>query len=477
VRTLLLALLFTLAPHAYADELRLPDMGASAQGVVSAAEEERLGREFMRNVRRALPVMDAPLLQEYIQDLGTRIAPYAHPAGRRFHFFLIDQPVVNAFAGPGGYIGVYTGLVLATESEDELASVLAHEIAHVTQQHLLRSIEDAKRMSGPMAALLLAAVILGASVSSNLGVAAALGAQAASAQHQINFTRANEKEADSLGIQALAAAGFDPTAMAVFFQRLARNSRLYANNAPEFLRTHPVSSNRIADALGRAARYPHPRPHDQSTYFLVRATLRERGFERPGDAERFFAEALKSGRYRNREAWTYGLALAQLRAHHAQAARHTLVPLLKKEPTSLFFILLAARVERALGRNEAARRGLEAALTLFPGDYPLSRPLSEWLLADGHPERAEEILKQALERRPDAPDLHRLLAEALGRRGRVAEAHLHLAEAFALQGQLEPAIHHLQQGLREPGLDNYLGARLQARLRALRKTEKALRRH
>ena len=359
MRPFLLTLLLCLAPHLHAEDLNLPDLGASAQGVVSTVEEERLGREFMRNVRRALPVMDDPLLQEYIQDLGGRIAPYAHPNGRRFHFFLIDQPVVNAFAGPGGYIGVYTGLVLTTESEDELASVVAHEVAHVTQQHLLRSIEDAKRMSGPMAALLLAAVILGASVSSDLGVAAALGTQAATAQHQINFTRANEKEADSIGIQALAAAGFDPSAMARFFQRLARNSRLYENNAPEFLRTHPVTTNRIADALARATRYPHPRPHDQSAYFLVRATLRERSFAQAADALRFFAEALKKGRYRDKDAWTYGLALAQLRNRQPEAVRRTLKPLLRKDPVNLFYLLLAARIQARLRKLRETQRILK----------------------------------------------------------------------------------------------------------------------
>ena len=460
----LLGLLLSIAPAVRADNIALPDIGASAGRLITPEEERKLGRQFMRSVRRSLPVMDDPLLVEYIEGLGQRLASQADEGRRNFYFFLIDQPVINAFAGPGGHIGVYSGLILATESESELASVVAHEIAHVTQDHLVRAFESASQMSAPTAALLLAAILLGSAVSGDLGMAAAAGIQAAAIQQQLNFTRQNEKEADRVGIKTLAQADFDPNAMPVFFERMARASRLYENNAPEFLRTHPVTTDRIADALGRAGAFAYRQRQEDLNYFLLRAILRERSFSNPKQAVTHFAGTLKQGRYRQEDAERYGYALALLRDHQAKKARPEARRLIAKAPTNIAYVLLDARIKAQLGQVDKALKSVSTALELFPGNYSLTQYFAELSLEHGQPGKAEKALERALKRRPDEPALYKLRSRAEAAQGNRADAHRYLAEAHYLNGQLERAKQQLEVALRGEQFDFYDAAKLQAKL-------------
>lgn len=477
LRSLLIALIslgVTLMPSLRAENIALPDIGASAGSVITPAEERRLGRQFMNSIRNNMPVVDDPLLSEYVERLGSKLSAKADRGARSFQFFMIEEPVINAFAGPGGYIGIYSGLILATESESELASVVAHEIAHVTQDHLMRAFESASQMSAPMAALLLAAILLGSTVSADLGVAAAAGVQAAAVQQQINFTRDNEEEADRVGIQILAGADFDPHAMPIFFERLAKASRLYENNAPEFLRTHPVTTNRIADALGRADAYPYRQRLQNPDYFLVRAILRERAFSNPQDAVDHFAATLRDGRYREENAERYAYAQALLRNHQAQLAKAETRRLLKQSPSNIAYLLLDARIDVALDAPQAALDSLDAALSLFPGNYPLSRYYSELAIQRGLAKQAEKILDEALARRKDQPSLYQLRSRAAAALGKRQEAYLFLAEAHILDGQLENALQQLKTALRLPQLDFYDKAKIQAKLKQVEAELKAI---
>ncbi len=464
----LLGILICTLPSLKADTIALPDIGASAGSMITPAEEQRLGRRFMRSVRAHLPLVDDPLLAQYIEGLGQRLLNHADRGRRQFHFFLIDQPVINAFAGPAGHIGVYSGLILSTQSESELASVVAHEISHVTQDHLVRAFENASQMSGPMMALMLAAIVLGATVSSDAGLAAAAGVQAAGVQQQINFTRENEKEADSIGIAILAEGGFDPNAMPAFFQRLSRASRLYENNAPEFLLTHPVTTNRIADATARAGAYPYRQYRDDPDYFLVRAMLREKSFNDPKQAVVHFRTTLEQGRYQDEAAQRYAYVLALLRDNQTSKARLEARKLIIKSPTYIPYVLLDARTLAAEGEQDKALRGLSAALDLFTGNYPLTRYYAELALAQKNYQGLEDHLDQALERRPDEPELYRLRSRAAAAVGKNAEAHLFLAEAYYLNDQLEKARQLLEVGLRDKQLDFYAASKLQAKLQEIK---------
>jgi predicted Zn-dependent protease len=465
-------LIFASTPQATAQQLDLPDFGSSADTVMSSAEERRLGKAFMRSVRENLPVMDDPLLTDYLESLGNKLVAASGAGAGRYNFFFIEDPTINAFAGPDGHIGVFSGLVLASESESELAAVMAHEIAHVTQRHLMRSFEDRKRLNIPATAALVAAAILGAQVDANMGAAAIAGIQAVTAQRQINFTRQNEKEADRVGIATLAAAGFDPYAMPGFFERLSKASRLYENNAPEFLRTHPVSTSRTADALGRAERYGHKQKADDLRFHLVRATLRERGYGTAEKAINHFRSTLRSKRYRNETGERYGYALALTRGSQYGAARDIVQDLLAQHPSQVEFIALDARLDARSGNRERALKTLQTAVGLRPSSVPLRVAYAEILMATGHPQRALSTLEDAARLRPGNAFIYKLASDAALKSGKRAATHRYRAEMLYTEGDLEPAIRQLEIALRQPGLAYHDASRIQVRLDAIKQEEK-----
>ncbi|MGE5153640.1 MAG: M48 family metalloprotease [Bdellovibrio bacteriovorus] len=461
----------------HAGPLDLPDIGSSADAVMTSGAERRLGKAFMRKAREALPISDDPLLTAYLESLGKELVAADQSAGGQFSFFLIDSPVVNAFAGPGGYIGVYSGLILASESEDELAAVMAHEIAHVTQRHLMRSFEDQGRLSLPTTALLVAAAILGAQVSSDAGMAAMASVQAAAIQRQINFTRDNEKEADRIGITTLAAAGRDPYAMAGFFERLSKASRVYENNAPEFLRTHPVNSNRIADALGRADEHGTRQRPDSLRFQLTRARLRESSYKRPEQSVAAFKASLKEGRYRDETAERYGYALALLRAGQLAEAKAEAQRLLTKEPSLPELIVLDAKIDLKQGNSARAIEGLKQATELSPSSWALRTAYAEALMEGGQPRRALDELKAVIRLRPGNVMIYELLTQAAIKSGDKAATYRYRAEKLYAEGDLEPAIKQLEFALRQRDIAYHDAAQIQVLLDAMKEELRDQKKH
>ena len=245
-----------------AQENNLPDMGSPADAVLSKTEEAKIGRAIMQQIRASGTFVEDPQVNEYINEIGHRLSAQANSGEYKFSFFVINDNSINAFALPGGYIGVHTGLLLATRNEDELASVLAHEIAHVTQRHIARAVHAGQRQSILSTAIMLGAIIAGAAGAGSDAVQGAMAvAQGAQAQQQINFTRTNEYEADRIGISALAQAGFNPHGMASFFEVISKKTALSVSRIPEFLKTHPISSARISEArnTSQLVRCPLPR--------------------------------------------------------------------------------------------------------------------------------------------------------------------------------------------------------------------------
>ena len=455
-------------PPALSLNTDLPDLGNSAGTLMTPKRERELGKAFMRSVRRSERVMSDPSLADYIQSLGDELVRASSAQGTRFTFFLIDDPQINAFAGPGGYIGIYTGLLLTTETESELASVLAHEIAHVTQQHLLRAWETTSNMSIPNAAILLAAIALGAAVGGDAAAAAAVGGQAALIQQQINFTRANEKEADRVGIDILAGSGHEPRAMPTFFSRMGKANRVYASKLPEFLMTHPVTTSRTADALGRAEQFPYRQTPEDMRYHLARMYLLQRQIDSPEEAIHELGLMLEDGRFRNESAVRYGIAMAQIRAHQPEKAAAALDDLLKSHPDTIEFIVARAQIDAQKGNKAAALKRLDTKLAKHPGSYALNITYAEIALALGDPGRASEKLKRFLDFRDDEPRVYKLLSRAAGDQGQQASGHEYLSEYYYLIGDLEGAILQLEIALKTPDLNFYESSRLESRLAKLR---------
>jgi predicted Zn-dependent protease len=466
-----------LIPGSFAAEISLPEMGAPSGNTLTPAEERRLGQAFMRNIRNTMNVVSDPLLASYIQSLGSNLVQHSDGAGNNFQFFMIEDPQVNAFAGPGGHIGVYTGLLITTQSESELASVLAHEIAHVTQEHLVRTYDAMQRMTLPAAALAIAALVIGAATKSPDAIAAATtGIQAGMAQQQINFTRSHEQEADHIGIQTLAAAGYDPGAMPVFFSRMGQVNHIYdSGKLPEFLRTHPVSSNRIADAYGRAGAFPYRQKADSLDYHLARAKLRIFQFNNPKEAVTHFQETLSERRFRNEDGHRYGYALALMTHREFDRARAEIDRLLQQHPEQIDFIIASALIEKHAGNEQLGLQILNRARDSHPQNYPLAIYHTEALLDAGKPAEALAILEKQAALRPNDTTLYKLLARAAGDSGDRASGHRYLAEYYYASGALRSAKQQLEAGLEIRGLDYYQSARMAARLKEIRQEETDLR--
>ncbi|MBV2090684.1 MAG: M48 family metalloprotease [Candidatus Thiodiazotropha sp. (ex Ctena orbiculata)] len=470
ITLLLLALILPTTSAATEEEnIKLPELGSPSDQYLTPADEIRLGREFMQSVRKTSPVMDDPLISEYIQTLGEKLLKQSEAIGQEFNFFVIERPEVNAFAGPGGHIGIYSGLILATQSESELASVIAHEIAHVTQKHLLRAFDAANQMSGKTAALLLASILVGAATSPDAGIALATGVQASAVQEQINFTRSNEEEADTVGIRILAKSNFDPRAMPIFFERLTHASRLYDSGIPEILRTHPVTTNRIADALGRAETYPYKQYPGKLSYFLTRETLRVRSFKDTKAAVKHFATGLEEGRHLNQEAHQYGYALALKADHQYDKAEKVVEKLLKGAPQQPEYVLLSAEIAKQQNEAEKSLKMLETYYQLMPESYPIAIAYIEDLTQNKRLEEAKSVAQQTLTLHDRDPRLYRLLSKIEQKAGRKAESHRMLAESYVARGEYHPAIRQLEIALKEAeATDFYQTSRIESRLQKLR---------
>ncbi len=462
-------LLSNITSVAIARNFELPSFGDPSGRVISPTQERRLGQAFMRSVRKSMKIVSDPLLISYIESLGRRLVSNSGDANQPFSFFLVDNQEVNAFAGPAGNIGIFTGLILTTESESELASVIAHEIAHVTQKHLARTFGAAESMGISSAAILLAAIVLGAASNANVGAAAAAGVQAGLAQQQINFTRENEKEADRVGIRILADSDFDPRAMPAFFTRLGKVNMVYdKQKLPEFLRTHPISKNRMADTLGRAEAYPYKQYPESTDYHLVRTILREQKFKNPKQAVNFFKKTLAEGRYRNAQAQRYGLARALISARKYKEAMKQINLLLKKDSNKPHYLITKAVIYRNTANPKQALKVLQRGLKRNPGNFPLTLHYADILLQSGQAAKAERILEKLIKIRPHDAGLKKLAAMAAGKAGHISQGHYFMAEYYYLSGDLESAQRQLEISLNGSRNDFYLSAKMAARLKDIK---------
>ena len=444
--------------------LDLPDLGDSGLATMTPAQEKRTGGTVMRNLRRAGLIVDDPLLTDYLNQLGyTLLSHHDKDNQTQFTFFLVNDPGINAFALPGGYIGINYGLIRETESESELASVIAHEIAHVTQRHYARAYGTSSQSELPILAAIIAAIVLG-SQGSELGQAALASVAAASAQSQINFTRQNEYEADRIGIGILAEAGYDPEKMANFFEKLDRESRIYGVNVPEFLRTHPVNENRIADARSRARLLPKSNATDSLNYHLMRQRIVALASRDKQRSEKQFEEEITNKQGNALTASRYGYVLNLMRLEKYDQANTEISKLLKENPHSIAFLLAKAEIEFSSKNIDAAFNTYKQALKLYPSNPSITYDYISSLLKAKKFQQAETLLSDFLKEPANNPEFYKFLAETKSALKQSAQSHEAMAEYYYQTGQFHQAIDQINLALKSDSADFYTTSRLEARL-------------
>jgi predicted Zn-dependent protease len=469
LKRLLKQLVFcTLLPITYASAvttLDLPDIGESTGTLLSPEFERRLGQAFLNQIRRQTDVINDPEVETYIQSIGYRLVAQSDNSSQLFTFFVIDDPQINAFAAPGGIVGINTGTITHSETESELAGVIAHEIAHVTQRHMARSAEMTQKMSIPMIAAMLGAILI-ATQNPDAGAAAIAAVQGGALQAQINFTRGNEEEADRIGMQLLDRAEFNPFGMPSFFTKLQRNS-VYMANAPEFLRTHPLTVNRISDTQARAENVTK-RPFNESrTYQFIRTKLLVRTFKTPADAIKHF-ESLLSQSQRDDVPLKYGLALAHMENRDFARAETMLDDLIKNDQENLSLQLARADLEVRQASYDEAVVIYADMLNIYPDYRPLILSYANTLLTAKRPAEARAVLEGFA--KYNTPDItyYNYLTRAEAESGRPIEAGMANAEYYFLTGETRVAIEQLRSLLRsQPKPDYYQEEKILSRISQL----------
>ena len=453
------------------DATPLPDLGDASQVDLPPAQERKLGEAIIRQIRASGGYMNDPEVNDYLNQLGQRIISASKDIKQDFEFFAVPDSTINAFALPGGYIGVHTGLILLTQNESELASVLAHEISHVTQHHMARMIagqRDSMLMSLAGLVLAIHAARAGGSSSGDAASGAVAAGQAMAVQHQLNFTRENEYEADRIGFQRLDAAGFDTSAMATFMEKLQKSTRFVDNGAPSYLRTHPVTYERIAEAQARAFGRPYRQVQDSLDFHLVRALLRSYEGE-PKDTVLFFDNAIAERKYNNEIAAHYGLVASLLRAKNYVRARTELATLEKMAPPHPMIDAMAGHVYLDSGDVQAAIKRFETALSKYPNKMQLVYDYPEALILAGRNAEAAAFCEKQLARFTNDGQLHLTAARAYAALGKQMLEHRHQGEYYAWQGNLQAAIDQFEIASKAKDGDFYQLSEIDTRLRTLRR--------
>ena len=475
LKILTLSILLSSGFYAYANNTKndLPEIGVVASSAISLDKEMLIGDALMRQLRSQAPVINDPLLDEYIQDLGNRLVAQADDVKFPFTFFLLNNADINAFAFFGGHIGVHSGLIFNAKNESELASVLAHEISHVTQRHIARSIEERQKSSPLQIASLLGGILL-AMANPEAGMAAISASSAASQQASINYTRQNEKEADRIGIRILAQAGFDPNGASSFFSTLTEKSRLKSSSMA-FLMTHPMPESRVADARSRAATYNVGVIPESLSFHLAKSRILARYYAKPEYNIEYFSAALDKQAYVFKEAAEYGLALSYLANKQYGQAQTLISKLLDSDPENLFYLDVFSDIAIETKQFESAINRLSAQTKHNPRNQVLVLNLANVLIKDKQNAKAISLLKDFLLLKPNNMMAYDLLSDAYQAGQQPLEMHQVKAEVYALVAAYPRAIDELQSAYNFAGDKQLEKQRIRARIEQFRDAQEKLR--
>ncbi len=470
---LLLTLALALHPPAIAQEL--PTLGEVGADELTPGQERKFGEEVMVEVRSDPSYLPDPDATEYLNRLGYQLVAASQARHIDFEFFIVRDPMINAFALPGGFIGVHTGTILGAQGESELASVMAHEIGHVQQRHIARML--AKQRDSTMIAIgsLLLALLASRAGSGQAAEAAVAVGQATAIQKQLNFSRDNEREADRVGFQILVNAGFDPRAMAAFFTRMQQSTRIYESIAPAYLRTHPLTVERIADIQDRLKDARIHQHADSLDFDLVRARLRllqDDSAQGALDTRTYFADQIDHHSAANETAAYYGLALAQLRLKQPREALDAAISARRgtKAPSAMLDKLVVEASYQAArddSQREAALSSARDAVARFPLSRLTAIEYVDLLQRQGHHQQAVDFLRGQLALTQSDPRYYQMLATSHAALQQKTLQHQATAEMYYLQGSLGAAVEQLKLARSAADADFYTMSEIDARLRLL----------
>ena len=475
IAALCLIVSFTEAATA-SDPYKLPSLGDGSSSIVSPQMEAKIGSAFLKQINAAVPMAEDVLIQYYVEQHIQNLAQYSDMQQPLQAIVVVDNPNINAFAAPGGIIGINLGLLMYAEDVAEYSSVIAHEMAHLSQRHFARGIQAQQAASVPTMIGFLTAILVGAAGGSDAGLAALTTAQAIGQSNQLRFSREREQEADRVGISTLVRADIDPNGMARMFERMQQAYR-FTKRPPEFLLTHPLSESRISDAKNQARRHGEAKAIDPVLaldYQIARIRAQQTYSDNPAFDITNFRKWLTQAP--EDLALKYGLALALSRADQHDEALQLAEALYRHNPQSVLYIGAYAELLINAARTAEAYELLDRALSFYPDSYPLSMLYAQALIADQQYSKAERIYKQISRQRPLDSQVWFELAETSGLAGNVVDVHLARAEFFYLNGAPHRAIQHLEYAKNlVAGGNRQLHAKLTQRIQNLRTEIRSIR--
>lgn len=435
----------------------LPELGSEFREIISVRDEALIGASWLWEIRAAGLMHDDPILHEYVQYIGNKLTPFmAVPYNNmRVKFFAINDKNVNAFAFFGGHIGVHAGLITMTQHESELAAVMAHELAHISQQHTLRQIAEDKRMMPVTLAETLAALALG-------HPELMLPIVAGHSQHMLNFSRKHEQEADRLGLQILANANFNPESLPIVLERMGSLTR-YHSLPPEYLLTHPLHESRISDARNRAHEFKIVQTPNSFMYHLVKSRIEVQTAENLHHLLETYEHKMSTKRYANETAMQYAYAYALLRMDKPQKAWNTIKPLAEKYPTDIIIQLTAAEIEQANHQNTHAQKRIEQLLKIYPDSSSILLQYADLLVTNKQPRSASIVLNKYKKLHAPEANFYELVRQAEGMQNNQVAVYEANAEWYMLHGDLGSALKQLDTAIETAKAENKSIYKLDAR--------------
>ncbi|MDN3653028.1 M48 family metalloprotease [Thalassotalea ponticola] len=452
----------------------LPEIGKSAISTLALDKELQYGSAMMKSIRASQPIIHDPVLVEYINDLGNRLVKNAEDVHYKFNFFLINQSEINAFAFFGGNVGIHAGLLTAADNESELASVLAHEIAHVTQRHLARRLE-AQTRNVPLTTAAIISGILVSLVNPQAGMAVLQTSMAASQQAGINYTRNNENEADRVGMDILVNSGFDANGAPNFFRKLASKYR-YTSKPPAMLMTHPLPESRITDSRLRASRYPNKLLAPSLPFELAKSRLRSRYKGDPEQNIAIFEDEIRLSKYNIKEAAQYGLALSYFAAKKYDKALDLLLELRKSDAKNLFYVDALADVYIEQQAFDSAESMLQQLALIMPYNPVVTLNYANVLYHAKKFKQAETLLQDFLLIDSQHFIANDLLADVYLAQEKLAPHHIQRADVLALMGQYSKAIDQLHTAYNNTEKNSLMQKKIKAKILQFQEQDNQLKR-